>query len=612
MSRIEPVRSCRGPPDRLDAHADRGLVREPAEQVQEAALARPVEPDHGGVPGLVEGLHVPRHVAARIRLDDAGRRHLGPPVGGTEAPLAERAGRHERAAARVADRRAHDALGEPVEEPSHRRAGIPAVAAVERGVDGPRGGQERRVVQGRGAGRRRRGRRGGRRRGGRTAVGPEDDDRPDLHEVAPRLGDAALGRPGYLAAPRLAAELPEQLGHLHEAGGRDRVADAEEAAARGARQVPVARRDAVAGRLGRFALVEQQQPLQMVQLLVVERVVRLGHVDLPPRLGDVRHVVGHPGGVLHVLGVHEVAVRPVGRVEVPPHALDPDRTVGDRSGDVLAREHQRHGAVADGRDVEALDGPGQHLAREDVVDGEVGLAEQRGRMIGRVPLVLHRDLGDVALLQPVRVHVPVHLEGEDPQEVGLERAFDDVVEDRDERALRVRAARRHLLLGDAEHHVGHPGGDRVPPLDRREDPGPAPHVGAHERLAPRAGAVGEVVALAVDAVERVGRGPQAHRVHAVEPDPRALEGGRGGDPRELLAGLLGATDEPRHARADDRDPLTHAASPRPLPTSSAGRATPARAPSRRPRRAGAPRTPARVPGRSPRGGHLRPAPHRSR
>ncbi len=307
----------------------------------------------------------------------------------------------------------------------------------------------------------------------RAEPNPHDDDRADLHQVPPRLRHAPLGRAGHLPRSRLAAELPEKLGDLHQAGGGDRIADAEQSSRRAARQVAVARRDAVARGLRRLPFVEEQQPFEVVQLLVVERVVRLGDVDLLARLRDAGHVVRHPRGVLDVLRIGEVAVRPVRRVEVPADAVDPHRLVRQTARGVLARHHDGDGAVADRRDVEALDGPRQDLARQDVVDRDVGLAEQRGGVVGRVPLVLHRHGRDVAFVQAVALHVPVHLEREDPQQVRPERTFDDVVEDREERALRVRLAGRHLLLADDERDVGHAGRDGVPPLDRREHAGAA-------------------------------------------------------------------------------------------------------------------------------------------
>src|SRR5207248_9347500 len=73
------------------------------------------------------------------------------------------------------------------------------------------------------------------RRPTRNPVGAQHDHGPDLHQVAPCLGDAAFGRPRYLSVARLAAELPEEFGDLHEACRRDRVPDAEQAAAGAAR-----------------------------------------------------------------------------------------------------------------------------------------------------------------------------------------------------------------------------------------------------------------------------------------------------------------------------------------------------------------------------------------
>ena len=67
-----------------------------------------------------------------------------------------------------------------------------------------------------------------------------------------------------------------------------------------------------------------------------------------------------------------------------------------------------------------------------------------------------------------------------------------------------------------EHDVGHAGGDRVPALDRHEHAGAAADVRADVGLAPRAGPVREVVPLAVDAVERVGRGARQTASTSVE------------------------------------------------------------------------------------------------
>ena len=127
----------------------------------------------------------------------------------------------------------------------------------------------------------------------------------------------------------------------------------------------------------------------------------------------------------------------------------------------------------------------------------------------------------------------------------------------------MRLAGRHLLLGDAQHHVRLPGRHRVPALDRGEHAAAATHVRSDEGLVPSAGAVRQVVALPVDAVEGIRRARETDRfdlvelhLRGVERRPRRLEG-------ELLAGLLRATDEPRHPGADHRDPATRHAWPSP-------------------------------------------------
>ena len=329
-------------------------------------------------------------------------------------------GRHERAAARDAGRREDPLLAQAVEERADRLARVPLVAArpvVVRPRRSPSGTPGRRATSPAGCERRRlRGRRE------RPAVVPHHDDGPDLHQVAPRLRDAALGRARDLPGPRLAAELPEELGDLHQPGGRDRVPDPEQPAGGTAREVPVPGGHAGGRRLGRLPPVEQQQSLEVVQLLVVERVVRLGDVDLLAGLVHAGHPVGHPRGVLDVLRVGEIAVRPVRGVEVPADALHPHGTVREPLGRVLRGHHDRDRAVGDRRDVQPLHRPGERLAREHVLDRDVGLPEERGGVVGGVALVLHRHLRDVALVEAVGLHVPLHLQREDPEQVRAERA----------------------------------------------------------------------------------------------------------------------------------------------------------------------------------------------
>src|SRR3989442_12144465 len=86
---------------------------------------------------------------------------------------------------------------------------------------------------------------------------------------------------------RLAGELPEELADLHPHRRGDRVADSQEAAGRADGHFPVAFRDPLAGQHGRLPLVREEQPFEGVQFLVVERIVRLREVDLPPWLVDL-------------------------------------------------------------------------------------------------------------------------------------------------------------------------------------------------------------------------------------------------------------------------------------------------------------------------------------
>src|SRR5581483_831705 len=112
---------------------------------------------------------------------------------------------------------------------------------------------------------------------------------------------------------------------------------------------------------------------------------------------------------------------------------------------------------------------------------------------------------------------------------------------------------------------------------------------ANERPPERARAVGEVLALHVHAVERVGRAREAHGVDGVQRELAGLERRARGLPRELLAGLLRPPHEPGHAGAHGRDPpgahrgaLAYSMMPRVLPSGSAkctNRAYPCASPS---------------------------------
>ena len=156
---------------------------------------------------------------------------------------------------------------------------------------------------------------------------PHNDDGANLHQVAPGLGQPAFWLAGHLAGARFAAQLPEQLGDLHQPGRGDGVANTQQPAGGADRHIAIPGCDAVCGQPGRFAAICQQQALQVVQLFVVKGVIGLDDVDLLARFFDAGHLVGHPRGVFHIARVGQVPVGPVGGVQIPAHALDPDRFV---------------------------------------------------------------------------------------------------------------------------------------------------------------------------------------------------------------------------------------------------------------------------------------------
>ena len=221
------------------------------------------------------------------------------------------------------------ALPHAFEEGAHRLAGVPPVGQVEGLVDGAGRAAERRVGSGvaRGADRRR-------------ALAawrswparrrcPSRRPCPTCIRSPHACATPRSGVPGTWRAPASPRSCQKSSAIFIRPAAAIGLPTPSSPPLGQHRQVAVARGDAGRRRLGRLALVEQLQPLQVVELLVVERVVGLGDVDLLARLGDAGHVVGHASGVLHVLGVGEVAIGPVGGVEVPSHALDPHRGVGE-------------------------------------------------------------------------------------------------------------------------------------------------------------------------------------------------------------------------------------------------------------------------------------------
>ena len=238
MSRIDPVRSSTGFHTASTAMPIADVVgRHLAELVQEPALARAVQPDHGRDLGGVQRPHVPRTwqienvstapVAATSVHPSVGRKHRSQNFrGGTSVRPHESARAWRRCVRHACPRGTRPSL-----RPRPTRTQRPARRRRRRSRCGTRCVGQRRGPR---ADRRRaawrvRGRATG------PPVGAHHDDRAHLHQVAPCLRDAALGRAGDLPRAGLAAQLPEELGDLHQAGRGDRVADAEQPAARTAR-----------------------------------------------------------------------------------------------------------------------------------------------------------------------------------------------------------------------------------------------------------------------------------------------------------------------------------------------------------------------------------------
>src|SRR5881397_2936919 len=90
-------------------------------------------------------------------------------------------------------------------------------------------------------------------------------------------------------------------------------------------------------------------------------------------------------------------------------------------------------------------------------------------MIHRVSFVLHRNARDFLLLDSILVHVPPHLQGENPQQRCAERPLQNLIKDAPERVLRMRVQRRHLLFSYTETSIVHSRGNIPPSADGGED-----------------------------------------------------------------------------------------------------------------------------------------------
>ena len=158
-------------------------------------------------------------------------------------------------------------------------------------------------------------------------------------------------------------------------------------------------------------------------------------------------------------------------------------------------------------------------------------------MVLGVLLVLHRDPGDRLERDAVGLHIAVHLEREDPEQVDAERAFGELVIDRVEGALRVGHRGGHLLL--REHEAGAEGaaGDMPPAGGHHEDARAAADIHARVGLALGAGAVEQVLALQMDAVESVGGAAEHDAVDVGQGQAGVVECRGCGLPAEFATGF---------------------------------------------------------------------------
>src|SRR5207244_2268506 len=201
-------------------------------------------------------------------------------------------------------------------------------------------------------------------------VASDDHGRVVLVHAAPRVAHGSVDVTRDLAVARLALHLqpaPGEPGHA----GADRVALAEQTARRVDRQRAVLLPDPLAHHPAGAALVAEAAGLDVLHLLVRERVVDLGVVDLLLRLRDPGHLVGLAGPEVGVVEAGEVLVRsahvPV-RVRPAADAAHPDRIVVEFARDPLAREDRGAGPVRHGTRVEDLHRPGDVRRGEDVLD----------------------------------------------------------------------------------------------------------------------------------------------------------------------------------------------------------------------------------------------------
>src|SRR6267143_3936502 len=170
----------------------------------------------------------------------------------------------------------------------------------------------------------------------------------------------------------------------------------------------------------------------MMELLVVEWIVYFGDIDLLSWLLDPRHLVGHPCSLLNIFWIGQISVRPVRRVKGPAYTVQPDRLVCQFLCNFLGSKDDRGSTVARRTHVQPFHRRTNRLGVHDILNSNLS-AQLSTRMIHRVSLVLHRNARDLLLLDSILVHVPPHLQRENPQQRRAKRSLQDLIEDAPER-----------------------------------------------------------------------------------------------------------------------------------------------------------------------------------
>src|SRR5207245_10055597 len=105
----------------------------------------------------------------------------------------------------------------------------------------------------------------------------------------------------------------------------------------------------------------------MVEFFVVKRIVGLSNINLLPRVLDARHLVGHLGRLLNILGVCKIPVSPVSTIQRPANAVKPDRLISQLLRNLLRCENDRRCSIARRTNVQPLPGSTDRIIASTVI-----------------------------------------------------------------------------------------------------------------------------------------------------------------------------------------------------------------------------------------------------